>query len=197
MRPRSCRSSKRPAHGRFGSGGSTRSACSRWRSDASRMPSENSSTPSRPRRARRSTRRASSRVRSWWRSTRGQGRPRTREGPVVVRRLARGEEPARDGRWRARPGPARGDDEFEAHFHDALAAHVLSDDRWSLARTRLAFGERLRRAGRRVDAREPAPARPRGVRGDGSRAVDRDGRSRSCARAARRSGGGRPGRRSS
>ena len=45
-------------------------------------------------------------------------------------------------------------EEFEHHFHEALAAHVLSDDRWSLARTRLAFGERLRRAGRRVDARE-------------------------------------------
>jgi DNA-binding CsgD family transcriptional regulator len=45
-------------------------------------------------------------------------------------------------------------DEFERHFVEALAAHVLSDDRWSLARTRLAFGERLRRAGRRVDARD-------------------------------------------
>jgi DNA-binding CsgD family transcriptional regulator len=45
-------------------------------------------------------------------------------------------------------------DAFEQRFHEALAAHVLSDDRWSLARTRLAFGERLRRAGRRVDARE-------------------------------------------
>ena len=51
-------------------------------------------------------------------------------------------------------GLLAGNDAFEEHFHDALAAHVLSDDRWSLARTRLAFGERLRRAGRRVDARE-------------------------------------------
>jgi DNA-binding CsgD family transcriptional regulator len=45
-------------------------------------------------------------------------------------------------------------DEFEARFEEALAAHEQSDDRWSRARTHLCFGERLRRAGRRVDARE-------------------------------------------
>lgn len=39
-------------------------------------------------------------------------------------------------------------------FDEALEHHEGSDDRWSLARTRLAYGERLRRAGRRVDARE-------------------------------------------
>jgi DNA-binding CsgD family transcriptional regulator len=46
------------------------------------------------------------------------------------------------------------DDEFEAAFSDALSLHDESDDQWSKARTRLAFGERLRRAGRRLDARE-------------------------------------------
>ncbi len=51
-------------------------------------------------------------------------------------------------------GLLAGNDEFEGHFNEALAAHVLSDDRWSLARTRLALGERLRRAGRRVVARD-------------------------------------------
>ncbi|MGH3040704.1 MAG: helix-turn-helix transcriptional regulator, partial [Gaiellaceae bacterium] len=57
-------------------------------------------------------------------------------------------------------GAARGrgllapDDEFEAFFEDALAEHERSDDRWALARTRLCFGERLRRAARRVDARQ-------------------------------------------
>jgi DNA-binding CsgD family transcriptional regulator len=45
-------------------------------------------------------------------------------------------------------------DDFETHFDDALAANERSDDRWSLARTRLALGERLRRAGRRAEARE-------------------------------------------
>ena len=45
-------------------------------------------------------------------------------------------------------------EDFEAYFDEALAANELSDDRWSLARTRLCVGERLRRAGRRVDARE-------------------------------------------
>ena len=57
-------------------------------------------------------------------------------------------------------GGARGrglladDDRFEARFAEAFAEHTRSDDRWALARTQLCFGERLRRAGRRVDARE-------------------------------------------
>ena len=46
------------------------------------------------------------------------------------------------------------DDEFEEAFQETFALHEQSDDRWSLARTQLAFGERLRRAGRRLDARE-------------------------------------------
>ena len=45
-------------------------------------------------------------------------------------------------------------EDFEAYFDEALAANELSDDRWSLARTHLCVGERLRRSGRRVDARE-------------------------------------------
>ena len=60
---------------------------------------------------------------------------------------------------RATAARARGllasDDEFEERFDEAFAVHEGSDDRWSLARTQLAFGERLRRAGRRRDAREP------------------------------------------
>jgi DNA-binding CsgD family transcriptional regulator len=57
-------------------------------------------------------------------------------------------------------GVARGrgllasDDEFEGWFEQAFAEHDRSDDRWALARTRLAFGERLRRAARRVESRE-------------------------------------------
>jgi len=56
-------------------------------------------------------------------------------------------------------GGARGrgllaaDDRFEDLFAQAFAEHERSDDRWALARTQLSFGERLRRAGRRVDAR--------------------------------------------
>jgi DNA-binding CsgD family transcriptional regulator len=46
------------------------------------------------------------------------------------------------------------DDAFEQAFEETFALHEDSDDRWSLARTQLAFGERLRRAGRRLDARE-------------------------------------------
>jgi DNA-binding CsgD family transcriptional regulator len=47
-----------------------------------------------------------------------------------------------------------GDDEaFEASFATALELHRGLDDAFSRARTQLAFGERLRRAGRRRDAR--------------------------------------------
>lgn len=44
-------------------------------------------------------------------------------------------------------------DDFEAHFLDALEAHRAVADPFSEARTRLCYGERLRRAGRRVDSR--------------------------------------------
>jgi DNA-binding CsgD family transcriptional regulator len=46
------------------------------------------------------------------------------------------------------------DDEFEACFEEAFARHEESDDRWSLARTQLSYGERLRRAGKKLEARE-------------------------------------------
>jgi DNA-binding CsgD family transcriptional regulator len=59
---------------------------------------------------------------------------------------------------RATASRARGllapDDVFEEAFRETFALHEQSDDSWSLARTQLAFGERLRRAGRRLDARE-------------------------------------------
>jgi DNA-binding NarL/FixJ family response regulator len=46
------------------------------------------------------------------------------------------------------------DEDFEACFEEAFTLHEGSDDLWALARTQLSFGERLRRAGRRLDARE-------------------------------------------
>jgi DNA-binding CsgD family transcriptional regulator len=46
------------------------------------------------------------------------------------------------------------EEDFERHFDEAFALHEALDDRWALARTQLALGERLRRAGRRRDARE-------------------------------------------
>ena len=46
------------------------------------------------------------------------------------------------------------DQDFDANFEEAFARHEESDDSWSLARTQLAYGERLRRAGRKLDARE-------------------------------------------
>jgi DNA-binding CsgD family transcriptional regulator len=50
-------------------------------------------------------------------------------------------------------GLVAGDDEFEAFFDDALDLHAASVNPFGKARTRLCYGERLRRAGRRVDAR--------------------------------------------
>jgi DNA-binding CsgD family transcriptional regulator len=59
---------------------------------------------------------------------------------------------------RATAARARGllaaDDAVDEAFDHAFELHEASDDLWSLARTRLAYGERLRRAGRRLDARE-------------------------------------------
>ncbi len=45
-------------------------------------------------------------------------------------------------------------DGMDAHFLNALVLHELSQSPFALARTQLSYGERLRRAGRRVDARE-------------------------------------------
>jgi DNA-binding CsgD family transcriptional regulator len=45
------------------------------------------------------------------------------------------------------------EDAFEDEFQDALSLHERADDAFARARTELAFGERLRRAGRRRDAR--------------------------------------------
>jgi DNA-binding CsgD family transcriptional regulator len=46
------------------------------------------------------------------------------------------------------------DDELDASFGEALAQHARTPDVFETARTRLAYGARLRRARRRVDARE-------------------------------------------
>jgi DNA-binding CsgD family transcriptional regulator len=51
-------------------------------------------------------------------------------------------------------GMLAGDDDFEATFETALALHERVEDAFAFARTRLAYGERLRRAQRRVDARQ-------------------------------------------
>ncbi len=49
---------------------------------------------------------------------------------------------------------AGGDSGFTAAFEQALALHALTPDSFEAARTRLAYGERLRRARNRVRARE-------------------------------------------
>jgi DNA-binding NarL/FixJ family response regulator len=92
-------------------------------------------------------------------------------------------------------GLLAGDDGFEAEFTAALAAHAHTP--FELARTQLCFGERLRRARRRAEARtqlraalstfESLGARPwaeraRGeLRASGARAPERDGGERLTA----------------
>jgi DNA-binding CsgD family transcriptional regulator len=60
--------------------------------------------------------------------------------------------------FRARAERCRGllaeGDTFEPHFVAALELHGAGQSPFALARTRLCYGERLRRAGRRVEARE-------------------------------------------
>ncbi|HEU4656029.1 MAG TPA: AAA family ATPase [Capillimicrobium sp.] len=51
-------------------------------------------------------------------------------------------------------GMLSGDDAFRAHFEAALRHHDRDAQPFERARTELAFGERLRRAGQRVEARE-------------------------------------------
>ena len=52
-------------------------------------------------------------------------------------------------------GVARGVDEAESDFVEALRLHALTPDPFESARTRLAYGSVLRRSRRRVDARVP------------------------------------------
>src|SRR5205807_10294899 len=51
-------------------------------------------------------------------------------------------------------GMVAADAEFEREFADALSLHERTPDAFETARTRLAFGARLRRARQRVHARE-------------------------------------------
>ena len=57
-------------------------------------------------------------------------------------------------RRRARRGMLADDSSYAEHFERALEWHAKSDQPFPAARTRLAYGERLRRAGERVAARE-------------------------------------------
>ncbi|MCW0214152.1 MAG: LuxR C-terminal-related transcriptional regulator, partial [Pseudonocardia sp.] len=55
--------------------------------------------------------------------------------------------------WRCR-GLLAGDEEIDLCFANAVALHEQSGNRFALARTLLCHGERLRRAGRRTEARD-------------------------------------------
>ncbi|MGN8553820.1 UNVERIFIED_CONTAM: AAA family ATPase [Microbacterium sp. SLM126] len=68
------------------------------------------------------------------------------------RATAKGQPWARARSDRAQ-GQVAADDDVDAWFASALEWHAQTLDRFETARTRLAFGERLRRAGRRIDAR--------------------------------------------
>ncbi|MDW5592720.1 LuxR family transcriptional regulator [Conexibacter stalactiti] len=76
---------------------------------------------------------------------------------VIAAELAAGAE-LTGGAWAAAAtarsrGLLDGDERIDAHLAVALAAHARIDSPFELARTQLCFGERLRRARRRADAR--------------------------------------------
>jgi DNA-binding CsgD family transcriptional regulator len=83
------------------------------------------------------------------------------------------------GDW-ARAVACRGrgmlDARFEPHFHEALALHARSPTPLDAARTELAFGERLRRAGRRTEGRERLDRALRGFEAAGATAWARRAR---------------------
>ena len=96
------------------------------------------------------------------------------EAEPVLAELEAGAE-ATGGAWaraavhrcRALLGP---DDELDAHLTAALAAHADPAMPFEQARTRLAIGERMRRARRRADAREPLAAAAEAFAAMGARA---------------------------
>jgi DNA-binding CsgD family transcriptional regulator len=84
---------------------------------------------------------------------------RREEGADVLARYAERAEAGTPLWGRALLARGRGmlaedDEEADAAFEQALALHADVEDRFQHARTLLAFGERLRRSGRRRDARE-------------------------------------------
>ena len=85
------------------------------------------------------------------------------EAAALAARYA-AEAGVKGGAWglaRARRADALVDDaeaEAERHYAEALALHADDPDAFERARTELCLGERLRRIGRRTDAREPLRA---------------------------------------
>jgi DNA-binding CsgD family transcriptional regulator len=88
--------------------------------------------------------RAADLVEAWVRSG------RTDEANAAYERMLASERDAVAARCR---GLLAGDDAFDAPFQEALASHA-EHEAFGLARTQLCYGERLRRAGRRIDARD-------------------------------------------
>ncbi|MEE4022774.1 AAA family ATPase [Gordonia sp. PKS22-38] len=80
---------------------------------------------------------------------------RTADAADVARQFS-GVADAKGQPWsaaRARRAAAMVADDFDQAFADALVLHRDTPDRFETARTELVYGERLRRAGRRVEAR--------------------------------------------
>jgi DNA-binding CsgD family transcriptional regulator len=87
------------------------------------------------------------------------------EARAVFERTLADESDAPAARCR---GLLAADDAFEEAFQEALELHADRDP-FGRARTRLCFGERLRRAGRRIDARAELRAAHDGFEGLGAR----------------------------
>jgi DNA-binding CsgD family transcriptional regulator len=73
--------------------------------------------------------------------------------PYMAQAVAKG-QPWSAARAARCAGLLATDDEFDPPFRDALALHAQTPDVFEHARTQLVYGARLRRARRRVDARE-------------------------------------------
>ncbi len=77
----------------------------------------------------------------------------TRTAAAYVEAAGAKGQPWAEGARPSMPRTGRRRDDFDGPFVEALALHEETLDRFEAARTALAYGVRLRRAGRRVDAR--------------------------------------------
>jgi DNA-binding CsgD family transcriptional regulator len=76
-----------------------------------------------------------------------------RSAEEYLRRAAEKGQPWALARAERCRGLLAAEESFDAHFDQALRCHELTPDTFERARTRLCYGERLRRARRRTDAR--------------------------------------------
>ena len=153
----------------LGDGGARR-ARARSRAPPPRRPRSSSISSELMRRARRSPTPTSRPRPSSSSATSGSGRREEAEQVAAALRERAADEGRSRGRWRGRcaaEGWSPPTQAFDRAFEQALEHHAQTPDVFETARTRLAYGERLRRARNRVLAREQLRAAA-GQRSSGS-----------------------------